>query len=66
MELHALMAPRPFLVSGDTADPPERWTALNHPIAVNKLLGYDSRVAMTTRPGHNPTAESNEQIYPFF
>src|SRR5699024_4649123 len=38
-ELHALMAPRPFLVSGGSEDPPERWKALNHSIAVNKLLG---------------------------
>jgi hypothetical protein len=33
--------------------------------AVNKLLGHDDRVAMTNRPGHDPTAESNEQIYRF-
>ena len=38
-ELHALMAPRPFLVSGGSEDPPERWKALNHAVAVNKLLG---------------------------
>jgi len=37
-ELHALMAPRPFLVSGGAEDPPKRWKALNHTIAVNKLL----------------------------
>jgi hypothetical protein len=65
-ELHALMAPRPFLVSGGSEDPPERWRALNHSIAVNRLLGYENRVAMTNRPGHTPTAESNEQIYQFF
>ena len=64
-ELHALMAPRPFLVSGGSEDPPERWRALNHAVAVNKLLGHDDRVAMTNRPGHDPTAESNEQIYRF-
>ena len=66
VELHALMAPRPFLVSGGTADMPERWPALNHAIAVNKLLGYDHRVAMTTRDGHTPTEEANEQVYRFF
>jgi len=66
VELHALMAPRPFLVSGGTADLPERWSALNHSIAVNKLLGFDHRVAMTTREGHTPTEESNEQVYRFF
>ncbi len=65
-ELHALMAPRPFLVSGGSEDPPQRWQALNHTIAVNKFLGYDNRVAMTNRAGHSPTVESNEQIYLFF
>lgn len=65
-ELHALMAPRPFLVSGGSEDPPERWKALNHSIAVNRLLGYENRVAMTNRPAHSPTEESNEQIYLFF
>ncbi|MBW6533764.1 MAG: prolyl oligopeptidase family serine peptidase [Mariniphaga sp.] len=65
-ELHALMAPRPFLVSGGSSDPPERWKALNHTIAVNKLLGYRNRVAMTNRAEHSPNEESNEQIYRFF
>jgi len=65
-ELHALMAPRPFLVSGGSEDTPKRWKALNHSIAVNKVLGYKNRVAMTNRQGHSPTAESNEQIYRFF
>jgi hypothetical protein len=66
VELHALMAPRPVLVSGGTADMPERWQALNHLIAVNRLLGFDHRVAMTNRREHAPTPESNEQIYAFF
>jgi dienelactone hydrolase len=65
-EIHALMAPRPFLVSGGAEDPPERWRALNHTVAVNKLLGYPNRIAMTNRIGHSPTPESNEQIYLFF
>jgi dienelactone hydrolase len=65
-ELHSLMAPRPFLVSGGSEDPIERWKALNHTIAVNSLLGYTNRVAMTSRKDHSPTAESNEQIYLFF
>ena len=64
-ELHALMSPRPFLVSGGSEDRPERWKALNHTIAVNRLLGYVNRVAMTNRKGHSPTPESNEQIYIF-
>jgi hypothetical protein len=65
-ELHALMAPRPFLVSGGSEDHAERWKALNHSVAVNELLGYKDRVAMTNRKGHDPTAESNEQIALFF
>jgi len=65
-ELHALMAPRPFLVSGGSEDPPSRWTALNHTVAVNALLGFTNRVAMTNRKEHSPNAESNEQIYLFF
>ena len=65
-ELHALMAPRPFLVSGGAEDRPQRWIPLNHAIAVNKLLGYTNRVGMTNRRGHSPTPESNEQIYLFF
>jgi dienelactone hydrolase len=65
-ELHALMAPRPFLVSGGSEDQPERWKPLNHSIAVNKLLGQENRVAMTNRKGHSPTEESNEQLYLFF
>lgn len=56
--LHALMAPRPLLVSGGTEDPPRNWQALNHLMAANKLLGYENRVAMTARPTHVPTAEA--------
>jgi hypothetical protein len=65
-ELHALMAPRPFLVSGGSEDPPERWAVLNHSVEVNKLLGFENRVGMTNRPGHTPTPESNEVLYAFF
>jgi hypothetical protein len=65
-ELHALMAPRPFLVSGGSEDRPARWRALNHSLAVNRVLGAENRVAMTNRPMHGPTEESNEQIYVFF
>jgi len=74
-ELHALMAPRPFLVAAgsnrrpgwaaSSADDESRWPALNHTIAVNRVLGYEHRVAMTNRPGHEPTALSNEQICRF-
>jgi hypothetical protein len=65
-ELHALMAPRPFLVSGGSEDPPARWVPLNHTVAVNKLLGYEHRVGMTNRKTHDPTEESNERLYEFF
>ena len=65
-ELHALMAPRPFLVSGGAEDPPNRWQALNHTVAVNKLLGHTNRVAMTNRETHAPTPESNAHVCTFF
>jgi dienelactone hydrolase len=64
-ELHALMAPRPFLVSGGAQDRPEHWTALNHAIALNEFLGHTGRVAMTMRDGHTPTSESNAQATAF-
>jgi hypothetical protein len=65
IELHALMAPRPFLVSGGSEDGPQRWMALNHAVAVNRFLGYENRVAMTNRPKHSPTDDSNEQAFRF-
>ena len=65
-ELHALMAPRPFFVSGGAVDPPERWKALNHLVGVNQLLGHENRVGMTNRPKHPPTKASNAVIYAFF
>ncbi|HEV3005616.1 MAG TPA: prolyl oligopeptidase family serine peptidase, partial [Pirellulales bacterium] len=60
VDLHALMAPRPLLVSGGTEDPPSNWRALNHLRAVNELLGHSDRVAMTARATHVPTAEALE------
>ena len=65
-EIEALIAPRPFLVSGGEEDPPKRWLALNHLRALDELLGYTNRVGLTSRSGHTPTPESNEQIYTFF
>jgi dienelactone hydrolase len=65
-ELHALMAPRPFLVDGGSYDKADRWVALNHTIALNKLLGFDNRVAMTLRERHGPDEESRERICAFF
>ena len=64
-EVQALMAPRPFLVSGGSEDPPERWVPLNHVRKVNSILGKTNRVAMTNRPNHAPTQESNLAIYEF-
>jgi len=55
-----------FLVSGGSEDTFERWRALNHVVAVNRLLGQTNRVAMTSRSGHTPTPESNEQLCLFF
>ncbi len=65
-ELHALIAPRPFLVSGGSEDPPSRWLALNHLVEINKLLGFTNRVAMTNRKDHTPNEQSNAQLYAFF
>jgi hypothetical protein len=60
VDLEALMAPRPVLVSGGVQDPPQNWRALNHLVAVNEVLGFKHRVAMTARPTHVPTAEALE------
>lgn len=66
VEFQALMAPRPFLVSGGAEDPPKRWTVLNHIRAVYQVLGHTDRVAMTNREKHDPNEESNAAIYAFF
>jgi dienelactone hydrolase len=65
VDFHALMAPRPVLVSGGTEDPPRNWVALNHLVAVNELLGHKQRVALTARSGHIPTAEALEMELAF-
>jgi len=65
-EIHALIAPRPFLISGGAEDQPSRWTALNHTVAVNHLLGFTNRVAMTNRKEHSPDEEANSRLYAFF
>lgn len=65
-ELHALIAPRPMLVSGGAEDTPARWIALNHLIAVNQVLGFTNRVAMTDRKEHSPDEQSNERLCAFF
>ncbi len=65
-ELHALIAPRPFLVSGGSEDKVERWKALNHTIALNRLLGFEGRVGLSLRDGHAITPEASDQIRLFF
>jgi dienelactone hydrolase len=55
VDLQALMAPRPVLVSGGVQDPPKNWTALNHLVAVNALLGQKNRAFLTERKTHVPT-----------
>jgi dienelactone hydrolase len=65
-DIHALICPRPFLVSAGSEDPPERWIALNHSIAVNDLLGFKQRVGMTNRPAHSPNEEANAVVWAFF
>jgi len=64
-EVQALMAPPPFLVSGGAEDPPYRWLTLNHCVEVNGVLGLTGRVAMTNRPLHDPSVDSNAVIYQF-
>jgi dienelactone hydrolase len=66
VDLHALMGPRPVLVSGGTEDPPKNWQALNHLIEINRVLGHTQRVAMTARKTHVPTAEALELELAFF
>lgn len=65
-ELHALIAPRPFFVSGGAEDPPERWIALNHAVEVNRVLGHERRVGMSNRREHSPDPQSNAQLVAFF
>jgi dienelactone hydrolase len=60
VDLHALMAPRPVLVSGGVQDPPKNWQALNHLVAVNSLLGHKQRALLTARKTHVPTAAALE------
>jgi dienelactone hydrolase len=60
VDLHALMAPRPVLVSGGVQDPPRNWQALNHLVAVNAQLGHKNRAFLTARKTHIPTAEALE------
>ncbi len=66
IELHALICPRPFFVSGGSEDPAERWLALNHSIAVNNILGVKHRVGMSNRPDHSPNENSNAALCDFF
>jgi hypothetical protein len=65
-ELQALMAPRPFFVSGGSEDPPARWKLLTHVRDVYALLGFRDRVGMHNRPAHPPTEEAMEKVCDFF
>jgi len=65
-ELQALMAPRPFFVSGGSEDPPSRWTLLNHVREVYTLFGAEDRIGMHNRPAHSPTDEATERVCDFF
>lgn len=60
VDFHALMAPRPVLVSGGVQDPPKNWQALNHLVTVNDMLGHKNRAFLTKRKTHVPTAEALE------
>lgn len=67
VDLHALICPRPFLVSGGSEDPVERWVALNHARTVNQILGQKKpRIAMTNRQEHSPDEFSNKVLRSFF
>ena len=59
-------ANKPSFVSGGSEDQPERWKALNHIVAVNRLLGFENRVGLSSRPEHKISPEANEQICLFF
>ena len=65
VDLHALMAPRPVLVSGGVQDPPKNWQALNHMVAVNTKLGHKNRAFLTARKTHVPTADALEMELTF-
>jgi len=62
-ELQALMAPRPFFVSGERRHTC-RWPVLNHVAAVDRLLGYEQRSACRAAQ-HDPTPVERT-IYHFF
>jgi hypothetical protein len=66
VELIALMAPRPVLVSGSAqVDPPRHWQVLNHIVGLNRFLGYENRVAMTNRRTHGVDGQAGRQMCDF-
>ncbi|MBV9471080.1 MAG: hypothetical protein JO316_06240 [Abitibacteriaceae bacterium] len=66
-DLHALICPRPFLTSGGSEDPAERWIALNHARALNTFLGLkEPRIAMANRRTHAPDEAANKVLREFF
>ncbi len=64
-ELLALMAPRPFLVSGGSCDKPRQWRPLNRVGEVYQVMGYSHRIGMTNRENHKITPEDNARIIRF-
>ncbi|MCM1533006.1 MAG: S9 family peptidase [Ruminococcus flavefaciens] len=65
-ELHALMAPRPFLVSGGLADGEARLPALYPTVQLYDKLGCSGCVYFSHRLSHDPDEESNQLICDFF
>jgi len=49
-ELHALIAPRPFLVSVGAEDRPSRWKALNHTVVVSATSSTSGRSSFRRIP----------------
>jgi len=55
VELHALMAPRPFLVSGGTLPTCGTMAGAQPRCRRQSVLGFENRVAMTNRKEHGPS-----------
>ncbi|MHC4508094.1 MAG: sulfatase-like hydrolase/transferase [Planctomycetota bacterium] len=64
-QVHALMAPRPFLLIGDVPGRSRGWSVLNPAVAVNRMLGYQHRVAKANSKRRNLARTANEPIYRF-
>lgn len=62
VELHYLMAPRPFFVAGGSEDPESRWCSLKNSIELYKFLGYENKIGMANRSKHFVDAASSDLI----